>query len=174
MHAYILASTCLWGRQRTTASTHEWCVQDSCLCMQQVVCFIHKSPLLLLEWDKQTTTWNQTTVNTPLTNRHNCNHGDQQATTGLQVTYKAPRAWHTTNWAQTLLKPRLDSGLQATGKLTLLGAVEKPPQGGHVALNSQHRLSHALQSCIASTWTTGSRRSASKPSFWHRKVRHYS
>jgi hypothetical protein len=36
-------------------------------------------------WDKQTTTWNnQTTVNTPLTNRHNCNLGDQQATEGLQ------------------------------------------------------------------------------------------
>jgi hypothetical protein len=42
-----------------------------------------------------------------------------------------------------------------------------------VALNSQHKLSHALQSCIASTWTTASRRSASKPSFWHRQVRHY-
>jgi hypothetical protein len=71
----------------------------------------------------------------------------------------------TTNWAQTLLNPMLDSGFKATRKLTLLGAVQKPPKGGHVALNSQHRLSPALQSCIASTWTTGSSRVTSKPSF---------
>jgi hypothetical protein len=37
------------------------------------------------EWDKQTTTWNnQTLVNTSLTKLHTCNHGDQQATKGLQ------------------------------------------------------------------------------------------
>jgi hypothetical protein len=104
------------------------------------------------EWDKQTTSWNnQTTVNTALTNRHHCNHGAKQATKGLLLTFKAPVAWHTNNWTETLLTPMLESGFKVTRKLTLLGAVGKPPKGGHVALNSQHRLFHALQSCIAST-----------------------
>jgi hypothetical protein len=38
-----------------------------------------------LERDKQTTSWNnQTTVNTALTNLHNCNQGHKQATKGHQ------------------------------------------------------------------------------------------
>jgi hypothetical protein len=67
----------------------------------------------------------------------------------------------------------LESGFKVSKKLTLLGAVEKPSKGDHVASSRQHRLFHALQSYIASTWTTGSSRSASKVSFSDRQGRNY-
>jgi hypothetical protein len=116
--------------------------------------------------DKQTTIWNnQTTVHTPFTKVHTCNQGTQQATKWLLVTSKAPVAGHTTNWTQNVPTPMLDIGLKLTRKLTLLGAVGKPPKEGHVAFTSQYRQLPAVQSCIASTRTTDSSLLASKQSF---------